>query len=81
MDYFHDVVPQMEHWCLGNIYFNKDRGISEDSPVHGVEWMRLIMVSALVVSHVDWDGGVERGEEVGETWEGKRDNVIHQEHS
>lgn len=32
--------------------------------MHGVERVRLIMVSALVVSHVDGDGCVKRGEEV-----------------
>lgn len=32
--------------------------------MHGVERVRLIMVPALVVSHVDGDGCVKRGEEV-----------------
>ena len=32
--------------------------------MHGVEWVWLVMVSPLVVSHVDRDGRVERGEEV-----------------
>ena len=32
--------------------------------MHGVEWVWLIMVSALVVSHVDWDGCVKRWKEV-----------------
>ncbi len=41
--------------------------------MHGVEWVWLIMVSPLMVSHVDWDGCVKCGEEVVGTCEHKKE--------
>lgn len=42
----------------------KSQSINGDIPVHGVEWVWLVMVPPLVVPHVDRDGRMEGGEEM-----------------
>lgn len=44
--------------------------------MHGMEWVWLIMVSPLMVSHVNWDGRVKRWEEVVGTCECKEERQI-----
>lgn len=47
--------------------------------MHSMNWVWLIMVPPLMVSHVDWYRCVERREEVVGTCECKEIRVTHQE--
>lgn len=49
--------------------------------MHGVEWVWLIMVSPLVVPHVDWDGCVKGGEEVMGTCKEEREVTNRQQNT